>query len=245
MQFIGGEVTLFNLERIIKLLICNKVRKISIVTNFSKSTDYYLGLYNLLKQNGIILSLTASYHEEFSNFNTFIDKAIKINSILSSKHFTIEIVNTGKNKDTVIKMKNVCDSNNIYLRIDIDRTKDFESIDNSVKQKNIRKSNQVFYSDNTSAFYDGISSIISDSANKNSVEDNRIKCHLWYCSIGIKTILVQNRQVDLCREKVPLKDFKKLEKPVNCPKQNCSLCKIVTVCSSIYYTLQDALDFMR
>lgn len=48
-RMIGGEVSLFNVEKILKCITSKKLIRVAFTTNFTQSSEYYLHLVNYLK----------------------------------------------------------------------------------------------------------------------------------------------------------------------------------------------------
>ena len=63
MLFIGGEVTYYDLERVLSIIGPSYLNRLSITTNFSRDNDYFVSLNKFCNQNDIRLHLTLSYHE--------------------------------------------------------------------------------------------------------------------------------------------------------------------------------------
>jgi len=71
---IGGEVTVYNVERIIKNF--KTLKKLTIITNLSASIDKLLSLSNYCNENKIILKIVASY--QYVDKDIFLDKIKKL-----------------------------------------------------------------------------------------------------------------------------------------------------------------------
>jgi hypothetical protein len=72
----GGEVTYYNLIKIIKIVGIEYLSLIRIITNFSKPINYFIELNNFCTMNNLQFILSVSYHKEFGNENDFIQKCI-------------------------------------------------------------------------------------------------------------------------------------------------------------------------
>lgn len=109
---IGGEITLLSLneiKNIISNLITDRIYNISIVSNLSASTEWYIGLADFLSKHNVKLSLTASYHNEMTKIDTFFNKAeivynaakeVNKNNAVVKWNFKVTTVITKDNKNT-------------------------------------------------------------------------------------------------------------------------------------------------
>jgi organic radical activating enzyme len=121
-ELIGGEVSLFNLEDIIERLyneIPNNLKRISFISNLSKSAEYYNDLIDVCTKHNIELSIVASFHYEFTTLDNFFEKIKKLNF---NDHFLfkVEMVSTRNNLEQVNELIKRCEENNIIYLIDAD-----------------------------------------------------------------------------------------------------------------------------
>lgn len=98
-DLIGGEITLFNqLSMILAILYsCDYIEKINITTNLSRDIGYYKELANVAKNKNKKLTMTASFHYEFTELDKFMEKAKVMNELLGTG-FKCETVITKDNK---------------------------------------------------------------------------------------------------------------------------------------------------
>lgn len=121
-NLIGGEPSILNLEKILSHLIKNntKVNRMNLTTNLSKPAKYYISLYNYLKKNNIILTITASYHNEFMKMNDYFRKLDEIIDKTNKKHISCEIVSTDDNQDLIKIFYKKCNDGNYDYKIEKD-----------------------------------------------------------------------------------------------------------------------------
>lgn len=95
LYLIGGEPTCVDLD----LALSNiKPIRVHMVTNASKSAEYYIDLCNKFKN---LKWLTFSVHQEYHNVDDFCDKVETVRDNISSKvKFTINITTSGDNYNT-------------------------------------------------------------------------------------------------------------------------------------------------
>lgn len=77
LELIGGEATLLDLEALLEKITSSHLKRLNMTTNFSKGADYFLKLYNILKERGIEFSLIASLHTPQTDMETFKSEALK------------------------------------------------------------------------------------------------------------------------------------------------------------------------
>lgn len=73
-NLIGGEPTLYPLEELFSSLINLKKYSFCLTTNFSQPLDYYLNL----GEKTSLSSLKVSFHHEFADIKSFLEKALEI-----------------------------------------------------------------------------------------------------------------------------------------------------------------------
>lgn len=99
--FMGGEPTMYPLKEIIDTLSIHKVSKYTIITNLSKDKAYFENLINTIDRynENTILSLSCSFHEEFTTKEKFIERFLEISTIRNIDIRLAPIVVTQKNYD--------------------------------------------------------------------------------------------------------------------------------------------------
>jgi MoaA/NifB/PqqE/SkfB family radical SAM enzyme len=116
-QFIGGEVTYFDLIKIIKIIGPQYISLINIPTNLSQSIDYFVKLNHFCNICRIDLRISASYHKEFGNQEDFIQKI----KLLLDNQIKVR-VNIFVNQDTFdLSFIQECIKQNLYIHITKER----------------------------------------------------------------------------------------------------------------------------
>ena len=104
LQLVGGEVTYYDLEYIFNnYLTSSKIKKVTIITNFSRDVNYFNRLANLFKKRDIVINIVISCHLEYiKDFNTFYEKIKNLDNYIKLSH--ISIVVTNENYLTINKL---------------------------------------------------------------------------------------------------------------------------------------------
>ena len=82
LDLIGGEVSLLDLETILKGIFAitnDKLFRLNITTNMFKPAEYYTNLCNLVYENGAELGITCSWHSERCTFENSLKNLNKLN----------------------------------------------------------------------------------------------------------------------------------------------------------------------
>jgi len=135
LQFVGGEVTYYNLIDLLQNHLTSKnIKTISIVTNFSNTIDYFNDLNKYCKQNNISLSLVISYHPEYITIENLIDKISKLDSSIKISHINFVVTN-----------ENVNSLENIFNNIIVNKDLFFNNLQLIKDQKGIDpETNKIF-----------------------------------------------------------------------------------------------------
>ena len=227
LSLIGGEVTLLDLPKILTKLFSltnHLIKKVFIVTNFSREYTYFNNLIDICKDNETILSLTCSWHNEFISLDAFVEKYNKLNK---NSYFKIkfETVCTETNKDKVNKFINVCKGIGVEYSVDADLTN--SNVNNLTITSNKTSRCKVTKDDGSIVYCDNISSLIRDFGDWNT---RIIPLKDYYCSLDYTYVYIEqdkhvgyNANLKTCKYKEPLKNFSLKKEPVKCPN-GCSLC---------------------
>lgn len=232
-DLIGGEVTLLDLKEILSHLATKKITKIQVTTNFMKDADYYASLAFYLKERGITLSMTASFHYEFQSFEKYFEKVCEVKDKVGI--FTAEIVSNEKNQPLCRKFQAKCKELGINYMIEADLRNSSKTarekglLVDSNKPSKIPRYKAIF-TDNTQKFYTTRNQFLTD---KNIIENSDLKYMKtkgYYCTntsdffyLDFDMAVGRTEQSDSCTNRMPIEDFNVLP-PRKCPHNKCSLC---------------------
>lgn len=230
-DMLGGEVTLMDLPSIISQLTSPKLKFINITTNLSRDIKYYQHLAEVCHEKEIVLSMTGSYHEEYTDIDEFFKKAAIINK--TDTLFKVEMVSTIENQDKVRHFIKLCEQYRLTYLVDRDvRKKDINLIVGSSEDKPLRY--VVTRDDGTIEQYKARSEFVSGKDNISDEWGACIPTTGMYCTrdcdyVYIERHVVQGRNERIpevgCRSRMSLAAYKLRKEPQVCnnPK-GCSLC---------------------
>lgn len=140
---IGGEPSIFNLERIFSGLT-GVVAQIYITTNLSREAEYYNRLFDFGEKNNIKITICGSFHPDFTTIDDFFGK---VDSIVEKNmdYFSCEIVSNIFNQDVVKQFRQRC----IYLGVDYKIEKDLintQYIDYIMQESSFRRREPYYLS---------------------------------------------------------------------------------------------------
>ena len=92
LHFIGGEVTYYNLIKVLNQIDLTRVDAFNLITNFSQTLDYFHTLITYLRSHEIYFTLVVSYHEEFGSKKDFLDKIAKIKAFAPETNLLASVV---------------------------------------------------------------------------------------------------------------------------------------------------------
>lgn len=231
-DLIGGEVSLFDLKELINEIkegTNDLLKKVTITTNFSRSIEYYNDLIKYCNDNKIRISITASFHPEFTNLNNMINKA---KDLIKSNYLTfkLEMVSTNDNLDLVNDFINQCNKNGLIYFVDGDvNSTDFSNI---IIQANENKPNRykIDYDDHIE-YIKTVRELGLKYGNYRLINLNGYYCTLDYDYVYIE----QNKHVGTlkdgfkCKMKEPIENFHFKTEPIICQNDGCSLCGAMSV----------------
>lgn len=226
-RMIGGEVSLFNVEKILKCITSKKLIRVAFTTNFTQSSEYYLHLVNYLKSRGVICWITASYHYESVRFTEYFKKIEELKDVVK---ITCEMVNTEVNNFYVKAFVNKCKQLKINYTVDMDKREKTDRANMSANESFEESLRKVYFSDGSEQNIRFINKLLSDKEVSNIENKRYLKCNNFICShsydhLVIKFNKIQGRTVDNldCKQFVEFEDFKWIS-PSKCIRENCSLC---------------------
>jgi len=244
-DMIGGEPTLYDLCPILERLADNRLKELNLTTNLFQSLDYWEKLINYCNSRGILLQISASYHE-MQTPKVFVDKALKIVDMgLRLENIKIKSVKTGDNEDIMQILEKLCIKNNLNYNLELDaRTA-------QVMKKGIKPSHNKLVTQYEVTEYD-CNTKQTSTVKLNYLTDIRVRysnvnhfltpgrcvCTVNYNFITIDTnpqtkdlsyvlyILHNDNDAGCCRsEATKIRDFRAPDKPLHCNNaQSCWFC---------------------
>lgn len=230
-DMLGGEVTLMDLPSIISQLTSPKLKYVNITTNFSRSLSYFTQLIDVCRDHNIELSLTASYHEEYADLDTFMQKARELSDM--GIMFKVEMVSTLQNQNLVKQFKQLCELYNIAYLIDRDvRYRECNTMVGCSETRPVRY--VVTRDDGTIEQYKARSEFVSGKDNTSDEWGACIPTIGMYCTRDCDYVYIERHVVHGrserapeagCRSRMSLAAYKLRKEPQVCnnPK-GCSLC---------------------
>ncbi len=232
-DLIGGEVTIFNLQRILSHIRTDKITKIQVTTNMMRDIDYYIRLADLLQSKNINLSITASFHYEFQSIDKYFEKVIALKDKVSI--LTCEMVSNIKNQNLCKQFSEKCKLENLYYMIEADlREKSFNDrknglfIDSNKPFNNSRY--EVTFTDGTKKKYKTRNMLLTDESVEENYKLKYIRTSGYLCTnstnffyLDFDIVHGRTEKSDSCSNCMPIEDFKFLP-PKRCPVDYCTLC---------------------
>lgn len=237
LDLIGGEVSLFNLHKILTNMfeLCgDKLKRINITTNMSQSTEYYNDLVNLCDSYGSEIGITCSWHSEFISLEDFIEKFDKIKSP-NQKGIRIECVSRINNTKEIEKLVNICKNKNYSYFIEKDLTASSEEKESLIAESSSSKKDRykVVYENGEQEFYKARNHFLTSKACDSKIF---IESKGYYCSrdydyvyIEIDKHMGRNNEIANCKTIQDIKDFHPLKTPIRCQNTYCTLCGQISI----------------
>lgn len=243
LDIVGGEVTLFDLEKLLSFITSNKMKKVYIVTNFHRPKEYFISLAEYLKSRNCELEICASWHSEAISFEEYSGKILELKDV---ENLTIkcEKVNTGDNTEEVEKIKTFCEENGISYLIDADTSLTAKAVNRRIRgeiKTMFKKPHPRFMlhkDDGTKQECWSQNALITGQEPNTEEQITKLKegfkTNGWYCSRDIDYVYVTidfhhgivNGQ---CKKKEPVTDFHIKEEPHQCEFPSCNFCGKMSV----------------
>lgn len=120
-EIIGGEPSILNLKRILEPIAtsCKNLKKITMTTNFSRPSKYYINLIDFLRKNNVDVQFTASFHSDFVTIERFFEKVNEVNEVFPHT-IKVEIVSRKDNFDEVDKFRELAKEYKLIYSIERD-----------------------------------------------------------------------------------------------------------------------------
>lgn len=226
-RMVGGEVSLFNVEKLLKNITSKKVVKVSFTTNFTQSSKYYLHLTNYLKSRNVICQITASYHYETTRFTEYFKK---IEELKDTVKISYEMVNIGINSFYIKAFADKCKELKIDYTVDMDKREKSDRTAMTVNESFEESSRTVCFSDGSVSNIRFINELFTDKEISNIENQRYLKCNNFICTnsynyLVVKFNKIQGRTLENldCKQFIDFENFKWIL-PSKCTRENCSLC---------------------
>lgn len=232
--FLGGEVSLLNLNIILTTLFNNTkglIKRINITSNFSNVPKYYNDIIDICTKNKCEICLTFSWHKEFISLDKFIDKYKKLNHTNFTK-FEFEMVSGDNNHNDVEDFINASEELNINYVVDGDVFS--TNWQNLVITTNKRGTPEYIVEkvDGETFTCNSGRELLKQCGDYNG---KRIFLAGNYCTLDYNYFYVDkdkhigwDENSHRCKISQDLKDFHLLKEPIICPR-GCSLCGYLSV----------------
>lgn len=236
LDLVGGEISIFDLKKIISNIKSDRIKKIFITTNFMKDADYYQSLSYYLKGRHIGMTITASFHYEFQNIDTYFSKLACLKK--TGLQLTAEIVATTENKELCKEFKKRAENLGINYSIDGDNRSEFAYTRDNVIVDNEKKRcwRHVIFSDGTDRIYHTRSEFLSDKNIAEIDNNTRVLSHGFYCThtknffyINYNVAEGRTENSTSCKNVIDIDALKPIENCSLCREQTCSLCYPVSL----------------
>lgn len=235
LELIGGEVTVFNLIRIISNIDSDKIKSIRLTSNTIKSENYYIELADYLHSRGIEVSICFSLHSEFQSIDRYFNKIEKL--IGKIDILTCEIPSLATNQDLCREFIDRCEKLNVNYLVDADirnRAKQDRLNGLITDSKSINKNNryQITFTDGSSKLYSSRSQFLTDKSIDENKDLKYIHTDGMYCTNSYNYVYIEFDKVNgrsskdspNCHELIPIKDFKFIDSPAICMNSYCTIC---------------------
>ncbi|WP_147612336.1 radical SAM protein [Treponema pectinovorum] len=228
---VGGEVTILDLKKIFSKIPSKKLKRVSITTNLKRNAEYYIELSKFIP-----LSMTASFHAEIQNLQTYIAKIKRIKEEGKLHYLNCETVSTTQNAELVNSFIKQCEALDVFYMVEPDRRKEndserksFNYIAKSNKPRNVRYT--VVFSDGTEKKYYVRSDFLAEFNCHYCCYGRFVPTKDLYCSCGYDYLYIKidkavGRKEGFagCDNGMEIEEFKPLPKPAKCISDMCSLC---------------------
>lgn len=232
LDLIGGEVTIFNLPKILESVHSDKIKKIHITTNFLRDSEYYKKLAEYVKSRNIKISLCASFHYEMQSFEKYFEKVLEVKDLFFL--FTCEMVSNENNQELCRKFVEKCERENLSFMIDADTNiKKSDLRENKVfvaKSENKPPRYLLTFTDGTQRYYNSRSEFMMSDDIKNIALKKIMITEGFMCTHSTKFVYIEYDKAvgrtdnsDTCINRMDIDDFKQIE-PRPCPVHGCTLC---------------------
>lgn len=236
LNLIGGEVSFLKFGEIFSVFSGN-LKQATLTTNLSSSIDHLTKQIELLfntysnDTNFKQFLLTASYHEEFCNFDDFFNKVFSLHKRFSIERFSlvIQFTVTNSNISMAKQVYEICKKHKLKTNFAIDRNLNDRSNEllnfmDSFKKESANSGYYVEYQDNHVIAYS--SQYIKNNINR----FNGWKCYVPKSTLIIDPLFYWSNTTCKALPKTNYENFNSYEKDyIICNKEKCALCDNIKV----------------
>ena len=232
-DMIGGEVTIFDLKKIVSHVNTPKLKRINLTTNFLKGKEYYKDFAMYCRDRGIEVTATASFHYEFQTFEKYFEKIEYLKPFF--KILACEVVSNEDNQDLVRRFCDKCKELDVDYMCDVDLRLEKEDsrqkgLINETGKSYKTPRYKVFFTDGSEKEYISRNQFLQDkdvleNRWQKAIFTNELFCTNSYNYIYIAFDTVGGRKKDdpCCCNKIKIEDFE-IVKPSPCVMTNCTIC---------------------
>lgn len=218
-DLIGGEISVFpKLNKFISLLFsCSPVSKINITTNLSQPIDYYTELVEIADKYNKKISITASFHPEFTQLDCFMEKAKVLHNMLDTS-FKCETVITDCNlqvDDFIAK----CNEIGCRYMCEEDLL-DTNKRGKSVKNYKVGNRYLVTLDDGTEKYFTTRNEVIK-TYGEDGIAINTQNCK---CTRDYNYVYLEQDKAIPCRWCIPIEEYHVNPTMRDCTAGSCTLC---------------------
>ena len=234
LNLIGGEVSIFNLKKIISNITSSRIKVISLTSNCIRDTNYYSELADYLHLRGIEFTVRFSCHYEFITLEKYFEKIEALKDKID--RLTCEIVSNRDNQELVKEFVKHCEESNVNYTCDADIRKQAKparehGLNISSKCINRNPRYKITFTDGTEQIFETRNQFITSKEIEGTKDLKFIHTQGMYCTNSYNYIYIDFDKVNGrsslesgCHEMIPVKDFKFLEEPALCKTDYCTIC---------------------
>lgn len=233
LELIGGEVTLINLKNILNNIKTNKLWRVQITTNFSRTVDYYIDLADYLASRDIEFSLSCSWHYAYMSLSDYIAKLAQVKPYC--RILLAEMVSTSTSQNHIPEFTASCKKLGIPFKVDIDsRSKKGYVNRSNLKCTVDRNTGKPRYIAKLKDMDTGEIEIRpiagrADLANQLDIEQfvDRYWAYVggYLCSVSLNYLYINETIArPNCRKSCEISELTRDKEPITCFSTRCSLC---------------------
>ncbi len=226
---LGGEVSYYDLEKLIDAIPSCKLKKVTVTTNFSKPLDYYLSFARCLRQRDITLEMCCSLHIEYVKPEEFIKKAAHLKKESGFDGIRIEYVVNRKTEAFVKEIQSLCKDYGLDYRFDYDKMESEEFRSHDLAVVCYKKSRYTVIFDDGSSDKTLSQNQLCNLQNGQS-QNSKFKTEGFYCTIGqtymyIDVDMAADHELCIPKEQfLPVSQYHVKTEARLCPHKSCYLC---------------------
>ena len=238
LEFVGGEVSLFDIEGLLSLVTSPHLVRVQMTTNFMRGADYYNSLASYLRGRGVEFTITCSFHYEFTSMDEYISKALSVRE--NCTIFACEMVSNENNQELCAAFRDRCEELGLEYSIDEDIRMEKAPLRKDGRllgcgrrvQKNPRYVAVV--EDEDGNRHEQVYQTRNDFVTDGSIRENFKNKVLWtrgyvctqswdYVYIEFDKAVGRTAESKDCTNRMPIADFVPIP-PCECQQNGCTLC---------------------